>query len=139
MPTVEEMEASVAGAAKAANHRFQKGVSGNPRGRPRKIERSYTLRQQRRDVLRIAESPTTIRTAKSKTKKHSRTPASALPIIELGGMAMGIDRGKRYDGPVILNRLNAEQAASIGAELDVVERSKTLRSAHHERTLHNFS
>ena len=35
--------------------RFKKGTSGNPRGRPPKIERSLTPRQMRRDFLRIAK------------------------------------------------------------------------------------
>jgi hypothetical protein len=73
VPSAEEFERDIADRERAADHRFRKGISGNPRGRPRKVERSYTPRQQRRDVLRIAESPTTIRTAKSKKK---------VPIIE---------------------------------------------------------
>ena len=45
------------------DHRWQKGcASPNPRGRPRKQERSLTPRQRRRDFLSISESLTTIKT-----------------------------------------------------------------------------
>jgi hypothetical protein len=45
-------------------HQFKKGVCPNPRGRPRKVERSYTPRQLRRDILGVGNSPTTIKTNK---------------------------------------------------------------------------
>ena len=45
-------------------HQFKKGVCTNPRGRPRKEERSYTLRQSRRDILRVGNNPTVIKTEK---------------------------------------------------------------------------
>lgn len=37
-------------------HRFPKGQSGNPRGRPPKTERSITRRQIRRDILAVTEA-----------------------------------------------------------------------------------
>ena len=51
-----------------AEHKFKKGVSGNPRGRPHKVERAFTPRQIRRDILSVAEAPMTIRTEKGKKK-----------------------------------------------------------------------
>ena len=42
--------------------RWKRGESGNPRGRPRKEERSFTERQGRTDVLVLGAKPTTIRT-----------------------------------------------------------------------------
>jgi hypothetical protein len=49
-------------------HQFKKGVCPNPRGRPRKVERSYTPRQSRRDILSVGNSPTVIKTEKGKKK-----------------------------------------------------------------------
>lgn len=46
-----------------ADHQFKPGKSGNPRGRPVKLERSFTPRQVTRDVLDITEASTKIRTA----------------------------------------------------------------------------
>jgi hypothetical protein len=43
------------------NGRFPKGVSGNPRGRPRKVERTFTHRQIRQDVLSLMEQPIDIK------------------------------------------------------------------------------
>lgn len=104
----KEIERSVASAKAADLHRFQKGVSANPRGRPRKIERSLTPRQQRRDVLQIAESQTTIRTARSKKR---------VPIIEaiirvtaakaLAGHGPSISRMMKWYSDAIKNHTEA--------------------------------
>ena len=41
--------------ARTPNGQFSKGVSGNRRGRPRKVERAYTNSQVRHDVLGLME------------------------------------------------------------------------------------
>lgn len=43
-----------------ADGRFKKGLSGNPKGRPRKTERSHTERQELRDLIEIFHEPTPI-------------------------------------------------------------------------------
>jgi hypothetical protein len=59
---------------------WQKGTSGNPRGRLRKRERSLTPRQLRRDILTVAESQTIIKTEKG-IRKVSEIEAILLRAI----------------------------------------------------------
>jgi hypothetical protein len=66
------------------DHRFKKGVSGNPRGRPPKKARSLTPRQLRRDILRIAEAQVTVKTDKGLVK------VSAIEAIILRATSMAL-------------------------------------------------
>jgi hypothetical protein len=43
-------------------HQFQPGQSGNLRGRPRKEKRAHVPSQMSKDVLRVMQFPTTIKT-----------------------------------------------------------------------------
>jgi hypothetical protein len=65
---------------------FRKGVSGNPRGRPPKIEPSRSERQQQIEFLEVAEEPITVM-VNGKRKRISGLQAVALKLRQkaLGG------------------------------------------------------
>ncbi len=68
-------------------HRFRKGVSGNPRGRPRKPQRAHIPSQIGKDVRRVSEILVTIRTAKG---EEVLTAAEAA----IYSLVMGAIKGK---------------------------------------------
>ncbi len=63
--------------------RFLPGSSGNPRGRPPKVERSITRRQQRRDILLALEEPVRV-TVKGRSKTMSYNEALLEKLKHMG-------------------------------------------------------
>jgi hypothetical protein len=61
------------------DHRFKKGVSGNPRGRPIKSERARSLRQLNSDILKCANMEHLIVT----NGKEERVPIIELMLRQL--------------------------------------------------------
>lgn len=64
--TVPSQGAAAPPARRKTNGQFNKGFTGNPKGRPCNRERSFIPRQLRRDILGVTESTTAIRTEKGK-------------------------------------------------------------------------
>ena len=70
--------------ARKANGQFAKATSGNPKGRPRKRERSYLPRQLVADILAITEEIITIKTERGVEK----VPAIEVALKQLRRKAM---------------------------------------------------
>jgi hypothetical protein len=71
------------------DHRFKKGVSGNPRGRPIKPERARSLRQLNSDILKSANMEHSIVT----NGKEERVPIIELMLRQL--FVMGTKRNMK--------------------------------------------
>ena len=70
--------------ARKANGQFNKGFTGNPKGRPRKRERTYLPRQFVADILALTEQTVTIKTERGVQK----VPAIQAALMQLGRKAM---------------------------------------------------
>ena len=57
---------AAAAAPRRSNGRFEKGVSGNAKGRPKKRERAFTSSQVYEDVLSVMETPVSVRLGNGK-------------------------------------------------------------------------
>jgi len=83
-------------AAREANGQWPKGTSGNPKGRPRKRERSYLPRQFVSDILALSEEQITIKTEQGVEK---------MPVIQIA-LKQLIRKAMRGHGPSLRKLLD---------------------------------
>jgi hypothetical protein len=94
-------------AAREANGQWPKGTSGNPKGRPRKRERSYLPRQFVSDILALSEELITIKTEQGVEK---------MPVIQIA-LKQLIRKAMSGHGPSLrkLLDMHSNQSAMVSA------------------------
>jgi hypothetical protein len=107
---------------------FKKGVSGNPRGRPRKAERSLTRRQIRRDFLRIVETLMTVRTEKGSKKV---TVIEAIILRAVGKALAGHGPSMRWVMKWYSDQVD-EHSRAHRRKFDLLEEAETIMVFHPE-------
>ncbi len=105
-------------------HQFRKGQSGNPKGRPRKskIERAYSLRQIRRDILAITERKVPVNTPEG---RREMAMIEALLMTVANKAVSGHGPSQRFMVKLHMDALTAHEAAHPD-EFELLEMNERL-------------